>query len=577
MIEGHKLKEGSFCSALVLINRKSSLYNRYEMFIRPYLEHFGVPYTEWDITQGGIQELGHYHLIIAGHRELFRGETSQALVSKLSDAVENGAGLVSFEEPLPFAAGWNGGTPVRISASPSENAEIGSFVVDNSHYISSLHEQNEMISLYKPVSSVESALIPGGQVLVRSGDHIVLQAGNHGKGRIALWNDCRWMSHEVKGPVHGMDDLVWRSLVWAAKKPFVMQGLPPFVTMRVDDVWGSLRSGKADNPLYWVDVCNQYGIKPWLGVFLDNVTETVAQALKQYTDSGQATVFPHAFAGNVNSVDPNKPEHWIYFDHHNKCNYSEPELQQNLRRVEGWHKETGIPISSVAISHYYEMGSNAVQTLVDWGCETIGIHMNPGEPFVRNADWVAGGPFRLFEKGERWGTRPVYYADYLRIPDQPELDGKLFNCVIEIRDNTGYEWAPDNHVEKTVANGILQLRRSFDSMALASLFTHESDFIQHITPENWESIIRAICEGISGYQPIYITTDDACRYIRAKYHLNIEEAVYENGRLSLCLAGSPDVPTRCYLFNEGDDGKILSELLDLPAFNGRKEVRFEGV
>ena len=52
-----------------------------------------------------------------------------------------------------------------------------------------------------------------------------------------------WILNSVKGPLYGLDDLFWRSMVWAARKPFVMQGMPPFVTMRMDD---------ASGPLWWI-------------------------------------------------------------------------------------------------------------------------------------------------------------------------------------------------------------------------------------------------------------------------------------------------------------------------------------
>jgi hypothetical protein len=52
-------------------------------------------------------------------------------------------------------------------------------------------------------------------------------------------------SVSVKGPLSGLDDLVWHSTAWAARKPFIMQGMPPFLTMRVDDV---------NSPFDWIHV-----------------------------------------------------------------------------------------------------------------------------------------------------------------------------------------------------------------------------------------------------------------------------------------------------------------------------------
>ena len=67
----------------------------------------------------------------------------------------------------------------------------------------------------------------------------------YGSGHAVQWGSYDWMSHDVLGPLFGLDDLVWRSIVWAARKPFVMQGLPPFVTMRMDDVI---------DPSWWIDI-----------------------------------------------------------------------------------------------------------------------------------------------------------------------------------------------------------------------------------------------------------------------------------------------------------------------------------
>src|SRR3954462_2941270 len=94
------------------------------------------------------------------------------------------------------------------------------------------------------------------------------------------------MSTTVQGPVNGLDDLVWRSLVWAARKPFVMRGMPNFVTMRVDDVSG---------PFNWVHTANQVGFKPFLGLFINNVTAPAVAELRSLTTNGTATASVHSF------------------------------------------------------------------------------------------------------------------------------------------------------------------------------------------------------------------------------------------------------------------------------------------
>ena len=561
-------------NVLVVINPHSGDYSDYIRYIKPYLNNFGVPCREVDAT--GLTDMsvfGDCALILIAHRGALTCKARGEAVKAMEESVKNGTGLVSFDASVFCINGGSFGAAANGSVSIADQFSIPS----NSHYIVSLHDKGESISLFEKITVEDTSRLSGSEVLVYAGETALLEAGTFGEGKVVKWNSCEWASHRVKGPVFGLDDLVWRSLVWAARKPFVLQGMPPFMTMRVDDVWGSARSGMKEDPLYWVGICNKYGLKPWLGLFINNMTPVSIDSVKRYVADGGATVFPHAFAGYEKSVDGTLViEDWIYFNHRERKDYCDDTMKLNAMRVEHWHNTTGLPISKVALGHYYETGTNALQYLLKWGCEYIGTHMNPGLPFQsecqEKAHWVKGGPYRLYEtEYYRAGTRPVYYADYFKAEGCPGYNGQLFNCVIEIRDDKGYEWAPNNNVEDTIAHGVKQIRRSFDSMVLASLFTHESDYIQNITPENWEKIIRGVCEGIAAYKPIYVTTDDACRYVRAIYNMKIDTAAVVDGMVSLVLSGDNDMPTKCYLFTE-DNGTIESRLVDVPQVNGKAKT-----
>ncbi len=122
---------------------------------------------------------------------------------------------------------------------------------------------------------------------------------------------------------------------------------------------------------------------------------------------------------------------------------------------------------------------------------------------------MMAGPFRKFENGAGHGRiQNVYYADYLSIPDHPELDKKFFNCVTEIRDVTGYEWLGYQHTSVPVAtaDGTAWLKRSLDSMAVADLFSHEYTFIDVISEPDWRTILQGITQNIASYHPQYVTT-----------------------------------------------------------------------
>ncbi|MBE9507530.1 MAG: hypothetical protein IMY86_05720, partial [Chloroflexi bacterium] len=102
------------------------------------------------------------------------------------------------------------------------------------HYITERHQAGESIST-GGMTMAGITLPEGVTALAMTGSQPFLAVTASGLGHAVQWGSYNWMSHSVKGPIYGLDDLVWRSIVWAARKPFVMQGLPNFVTMRVDD------------------------------------------------------------------------------------------------------------------------------------------------------------------------------------------------------------------------------------------------------------------------------------------------------------------------------------------------------
>ena len=176
------------------------------------------------------------------------------------------------------------------------------------------------------------------------------------------------MSHAVKGSLFGLDDLVWRSLVWAARKPFVMQGMPPFVTMRMDDVIG---------PLWWIHAANEYGFIPWAGIFTYGINSTEAADLSNLANSGKATVSMHAFDGST----------FFYFDHYSGANFTDATMNNHYAAATTWFNDRNIPMSKYVVGHYYEIGSNAFGGLQNWGVPFIGTMMDPGQ-LEAAANWM---------------------------------------------------------------------------------------------------------------------------------------------------------------------------------------------
>jgi fibronectin type 3 domain-containing protein len=550
-------------ASVVLVSSRSSYYADFQHFIKPYLDNFGIPYNVLDIATTSVPStIGDAAIIIVGHRELdvnssYLSSTEQGYITS---AVNAGTGLVNFDNVLD-----NGGTPLYnyvqtifgFGFGGETNARNVTFPNPAGHYITQRHSSGETIETFRAMTLAGITLPSGVTSLVSSGSQPLLAVTTYGGGNAVQWGSYDWMSHDVKGPL-GLDDLAWRSIVWAARKPFVMQGMPPFVTMRMDDVSG---------PLWWVHTANEFGFVPWLGLFPDDIDNAEAADLSNLVNTGKATAAIHA----LGSGDSN----FFYFDNNNETSFSDAVMAEHYAQVTAWFNSHNIPISKYVVPHYYEIGANAFSGLQNWGVEFIGTMMDPGQ-YVYTADWMMKGPYRLYETGPaRNNYLNVYYADYMTIPGHPEFDGKFFNCLTEITDVTTYEWMGYDRIGVNVAieDGTKWLRRGFDSMVLATLFSHEYTFVNSMSQSSWRAVLQGITNNISSYDPIYVSMDYACQYVRAKYNTKITAYEYNPAtqQITTTFSGQPDMPTKFYLFTKVN-GNIQQDLVDVPQFNGLTQV-----
>ncbi|MBZ5639646.1 MAG: hypothetical protein LAO51_12950, partial [Acidobacteriia bacterium] len=549
--------------AVLLVNSASANYSDAQHFIRPYLDNFGVPYTVLDVATTPVgPEIGDYALIIIGHKQLdidstYLDATEQAYIVT---AVGNGTGLVNFDNDLspngsapryPFVQDIFGFTYV----SPPVNHDVTFTSAAGSHYITARHGVAEVIST-GAMTLAGVVLPPTASSLadVTAASQPFLAVRAHGSGRAVQWGSYAWMSTSVKGPLGGLDDLVWRSLVWAARKPFVMRGLPHLLTMRVDDV---------TDPPWWVPIANQFGFKPWLGLFYKEVSDTTAATISTLVNAGQATASVHA-------RDSYSVDHMFYYDHVNQADFPDATVAQYFDDATAWHQAHQIPIAKFVVPQTYEFGTNVFAGLQAWGVEFVGTHMVPGQHW--GTPWLQLGPYRLYETGISDGSLPVWYADYLSIPGHPEFANDFFNCITEIRDETGLQWLPSNDVAYSVQRGTYQVERAFDSMALATLFTHDY-YIQTTSSNNWQSILSGITSNLATDHPRYVTMDDACQYVRATRTSGISTSSYDPAtrNLATTLTGTTDIPTQFYVFVDNASG-IAETLIDVPQFSGSVQV-----
>ena len=338
-----------------------------------------------------------------------------------------------------------------------------------------------------------------------------------------------------------------------------------------------------------------------------DLTELAVNELRELIQRGQATASPHALglrsrpgmaevyywgesapqSAQINEDEfvrfhgrrpcPADLDDFIYYDHLNGRPWPDAEAARRLSAVDEWYAaHAPLPMSSILVPHWSEIGRNAVAHVHGrWGARYGIIHMDAGRPYRLSTPWLKLGPFRRYEapgtaaiNPARRGQRPFFIADFLNLAGY-----RFFDCITEIRSDAGYEWMPDNDVPATVGRGVRQLRRAFDSMALPVLFTHETDHIYRISPDNWSAAIAQVARGIADYGPIYVTLDEGMRYVRATRTSRLESCVHHSTRreLTAVLSGQADVPTHLWLFTE-NQGEIEQRLLDVPPFDDGAQV-----
>jgi hypothetical protein len=581
--------------ALVLVNSRSPGYKDFAPYLEPYLIQFGVPYEVRDIAQGGAEpDFANYALIIIGHRafDVPRTFFTQEQERKLLAAVAGGAGLVSLDGLL---IAWADRRPHVLYGYASELFALGLTApaqaatitigvptanaadAPTSHYITSLGPVPRTVRLKRAILISGLVAGPGVSVLARCGSQPLLMTARHGSGRTAVWTSYEWTRPDVKGKLYGLDDLVWRSLVWAARKPFVMRGMPHYLALRIDDVSG-VGLG-ANRHLGYVETANHYGLKPWLGVFLDDLRENpeAVQTLAKLTQQGLATASVHARRW-ANFFYLDEP---LWHDERGANiaghDWPEDQVSNNFADAGRFFQDHGIPKSKVVIPHNYEFGSNVFSGLEQWGAEFVSTPVAPGKGY--GSETLRAAPYLKPEYPfASNGNDPIYIADWLEVPGHAEFDHKFFNFLEEVRDVAGYEWAPSGvPVQEAIRRGLVECQREFDSMLPAVLFTHESDHIRHIQPADWDEILKGVMDGLKPYQPVPVTLDFLSQYLRALLTSRLKAARYdvESGDGSVEFEGFSDLPTEFYIFEQtGQD--MVARQWEAPAFQGTRSVRWRG-
>jgi subtilisin-like proprotein convertase family protein len=557
--------------AKVLVNSHSARYLDFQHFVQPYLDNFGFPYSVVDIgTNSTGADFNNCAVIIIGHAQLDTNLTylNSTLQANLLAAVNNGVGLVNFDNDLSTGGvgryqfvqsifGFNYGASVSVASASFPPTEP----LSQMHYITARHPNNDLVGFRSGITLPGINVPAGTTAVVQSSGKPLVAITKYGQGRAVQWCSYDWMVSTVLGPVDGLDDVVWRGVVWAARKPIVMRGLPNLLSMRIDDVEGAF---------WWAHIANEVGFKPFLALFISAISEANAADLRGLVTNGNATASIHSFSAST----------MFYFNHQTESPNSDNVQSNNFYVGTQWHLNHGIPIGKVCATHYSEIGPNAFAGLNSWGMDYVPIEVVPGtvEYATPGAPWLVGGPYRLYENPQPGQVNwPTYYADWLTVPGHSEFDGRFFNIYSEVRDVASCgEWCPDNDVAGSISRATQMAKRTLDSQVMTTIFSHE--WYIHptsccgstaITTNNWRAILQGITNNLASYNPIYVTLDYASQYIRATRTSRLLSANFDSGsgQVTALLSGKTDLDTIVHVFT-GQDSAISDSTGTVPTFSG---------
>lgn len=547
-------------------------------------DHFGMPYRVHDLARRrltGIDPSG-FSAVVAAQEHLGRS-LSAAERGTLLQMVEAGLGFVNFDhdveaygDELPAALGLTG---CGAGGSPAGGSTDALVVRDDDHFVSYTQGAGTAHRFRMPVPiSLTRVHRSDLRVLAESAEGAPLLAvGRLGAGRVVQWlaSPKVWLRQHL-GHAHGLDDLFWKGIVWAARKPFVMKAMPPFVRLRFDDCNGLWRDG-AD--LRFVDVLNKAGHIPCLCVCMRAVTPDGAQKIHGLYTQRLAEFAPHTLRAGTSL---------FYGDERGE--YSVEEFETFLREVEDHLRRWAIRPSKILSDHDHEYSSRVLPFLKELGiCFKMNITL-PDERWTDiHRDWRPA-PYGSMSYALDYlpNTRDLFVVfnhypafDYARayLPDGRFLYNRAGGFGEHMWDflnglTTYRGQRRENDIDAAAERLAAHTRLGLDSLFFGGSITH-SHFIQQLSDREWTALLERYEALTRRYTKLNVGYDFLAEYARAKVDTQLTrvERDAEAGAVRCTVAGEAGIDLQLYVFRE-TDGRVEHTFETVPAFRGRTEIEF---
>jgi uncharacterized membrane protein len=584
--EVRNMSAGNMSLLCIVDSSKEESYGKLHEILWSALEFFGMPYEIFDVAKGNLSSnalKGHSAIIVA--QEKIGESLSVEETELIMDAVKDGVGLVCFDGNIryykdPLKKGL--GLVITGEAAHGSSLSAGMIRVwDNTHYITATKDL-EFIRFNKPVDMEDIVSVERDHMVllrVPGSGCPALITETYGKGRVALFtlSSNLWLS-EFFGHGGGLDDIFWRSIIWAAKKPFVMLAMPPFVTMRIDDCSGE------PNDFKWVKVLNKHGFIPHLSLFIDNIGKRKSEVIRELYENKLAEFSVHAFTWTKQVYwKPKSP-----LNHNEGTEYSEEELKRFFEKIDMLSQKWGIKWSKVFLAHFGEAGRNVIPFLKERGIRYLAIPYAFSTPYGLSPLGLSRTRLKgLKPFGGQCGVIDYHPDDqnlFIIAPDYSIVPKAVYKMLIDKGvvspqgQNYDFLWeVAQTKVDVNLAAwyAAFGIKLCLGSLMPAVLTTHEQP-ISMLTEKELDEIFSLIDKLTSCYRKIYRSWSYIAEYAENLYNSKLIYANYsvDTEEVQCRLKGGSSKTLYLYVF-ENFGEKIKQKFKEIPPYKGEITISFK--